>query len=247
MQFSGIKRTSAAEEIFKTLHEWIMSERLTPGDRLPSQDELARQFGVSRNTLREAINKLTVMGLVTTRQGVGTVINVTSAASYVSSLSDHLLLRPSTVREFLEARVFVEKTTVCLAAKRATSEDIKALKDIIRQQKSAFKKGDIAGFSRLDARFHMKLAQACKNSVLTKFLETVWELLNQFILEVAVLPGSIDNAMHFHEKIVESLIAHDVEKAEISMVNHLSDVVNTIARSTDIDLAKDPLFEMVRK
>ncbi len=112
MEFPGIKRTSAADEVFKILHEWIISRKLRSGDKLPSQDELAKQFAVSRNTLREAINKLTVMGLLTTKQGVGTVVNITTASNYMASLSNHLLLKPATVREFIEARGIVEQATV---------------------------------------------------------------------------------------------------------------------------------------
>lgn len=103
-----IKRMSVAEEVFGILHEWIISGKVNPGDKLPSQDKLAEQFDVSRNTIREAIYKLTVMRLLTTKQGAGTVVNVSSPTSYMTSLSDHLLLHPATVREFIEARVIVE-------------------------------------------------------------------------------------------------------------------------------------------
>ena len=68
-----IKRMSVAEEVLRILHEWIISGKVNPGDKLPSQDKLAEQFDVSRNTIREAIYKLTVMRLLTTKQGAGTV------------------------------------------------------------------------------------------------------------------------------------------------------------------------------
>ena len=95
-----IKRMSVAEEVLRILHEWIISGKVNPGDKLPSQDKLAEQFDVSR--IREAIYKLTVMGLLTTKQGAGTVVNVSSPTSYMTSLSDHLLLHPATVREFMK-------------------------------------------------------------------------------------------------------------------------------------------------
>ena len=94
MEVSAIKRTSAADEALKTLHDMIVSGRLKHGDRLPSQDRLAEQFGVSRNTIREAIYKLTVLGLLTPRQGVGTIVNISSPSGYIASLSDHLIFSP---------------------------------------------------------------------------------------------------------------------------------------------------------
>ena len=77
---------SMADEVFKILHDRIVSGELKPGEKLPSQDELAKQFGVSRNTIREAIYKLTVIGLLSTKQGVGTIVEVSNASGYVASI-----------------------------------------------------------------------------------------------------------------------------------------------------------------
>ncbi len=86
MEVPSIKRTSAADEAFKALHDMITSGRLKHRDRL------AEQFGVSRNTIREAINRLTMIGLLSAKQGVGTLINTSSPSGYIASLSGHFLL-----------------------------------------------------------------------------------------------------------------------------------------------------------
>lgn len=247
MGFQGIKRTSAADEVFKTLHDWIVTGRLQPGERLPSQDELAKQFAVSRNTLREATYKLRVMGLITTKQGEGTFVNITSAANYVSSLSDHLLLNRSTVREFLEARVVVEKATVQLAAIRATDEDLALMNQLLDGQVEAFRNADVETFSKLDSEFHMRLALSCRNGVLLTFLETIWELLNKFIDEVSQLPGSIENAVGFHEKIFRCISRRDESAAVAEMMRHLFDVVHTIETHMDVEIDAKSLFEPFRK
>ncbi len=247
MVFPGIKRTSAADEVFKTLHDWIVMGRLQPGEKLASQDELAKQFAVSRNTLREATYKLRVMGLLTTKQGEGTFVNITSAANYVSSLSDHLLLNPSTVREFLEARVVVEKATVQLAAIRATAEDLRLMNSLLDRQIEAYRARDVDLFSKLDAEFHMRLALTCRNGVLLKFLETIWELLKKFIGEVSQLPGSIENAVGFHERIFRCISNRDVSAAEAEMMRHLFDVVHTIEKNMDVEIDAKSLFEPFRK
>ena len=232
----SIKRTRAADEVFRILHEWILSGRLKPGDKLPSQDELARQFNVSRNTLREAIYKLTVMGFLTAKQGVGTVVNITTASSYMTSLSDHLLLKPTTVRDFIEARVIVEQATVRLAGMRANSDDIEGLNDIIEQQIAAFNKGDVEKFIKLDSEFHMELAIISGNNVLLKFLETTRELLLKFIAEVSHLPGAIESAINYHRKIVEFVSSKDSKKAEEKVRDHLYDVTKRIEKNMKVDL-----------
>jgi GntR family transcriptional repressor for pyruvate dehydrogenase complex len=238
-----IKRTSAAEEAFRILHEWIISGKSKPGDKLPSQDKLAKQFNVSRNTIREAIYKLTVMGLLTTKQGNGTIVNISSPTSYIASLSDHLLLHPTTVREFIEARVIVEQATVRLAVLRGSSEELEMLGDIIDQQAEAFKNNDPETFVQLDGKFHVELARMSGNSVLLKFLETVRELLHNFIAEVVRLPGSIESAVNYHRGILKTMRSRDSKEAEGKIVQHLYDVTRRIENNSNIDLGLQSLFE----
>ena len=118
---------------------------------------------------------------------------------------------------------------------------------MIRRQREAASRGDVHGFSVLDAEFHMELARSSKNTVLQKFLETIWELLNRFIEEVARLTGSIDNAVSFHSRIAACIGSHDPEGAEQEMSRHLYDVVCTIERSTEMDLDTRSLFDLLAK
>jgi GntR family transcriptional repressor for pyruvate dehydrogenase complex len=83
MNVSPIQKASATAKVFKALYEMIAAGRYRRGQRLPPQEELARQFGVSRNTLREAINQLSAMGLLSSRQGVGTVVEPPSPDGYL--------------------------------------------------------------------------------------------------------------------------------------------------------------------
>lgn len=244
MELEAIRKRSAADVVFSSLHDRIVAGELKPGDRLPPQDELARQLNVSRNTLREAIHKLTVMGFLTAKPGVGTVVQVSNPASYLGSLGDHLLMDPTTVREFVEARLFVEKATVRLAVLRATPEVIAELETIVDGQVRAYEAGDTAGFSLLDASFHMLLAKSSDNHVLVKFLETLWDLLHQFILEVASLPSAVENALEYHHHILTCLAKRDPQGAEAALVSHLHNVVCNIESSLNLDLEMDQLFEL---
>lgn len=241
MKYPKIKRLSASDEVFRTLHGWIVEKDLKHGDKLPSQDELAKQFNVSRNTLREAINKLMVMGLVSTRQGVGTIVNVTSAVNYLSVLPDHLRMDETSVTDFLEARMSVELTTVKLAAIRAEDSDIERLEKIFTKQAEAIR--DVAEFGRLDAQFHLELARTSKNKVLVKILETLWELLNRFVGEVSQLPGSVEKAFGFHRKILDCIISHDPQQAEKEILNHLIDVIQTIKKHFNVNLESNSILK----
>ena len=80
MDIQAIHKMSTSDEVFRVLHDRIMSGELKPGDKLPPQNLLAEQLSVSRNTLREAIHKLTVMGLLAAKPGVGTSVELSSPA-----------------------------------------------------------------------------------------------------------------------------------------------------------------------
>ena len=243
MKAPSVRRTSAADEIFQILHEQILSGKLKAGDRLPSQEKLARQLGVSRNTLREAVYKLTVMGLLKAMQGVGTVVCSTTTSPYMASLTEHLLLQPSTVREFLEARIFVERGTVRLAAERATADDIKQMKQIIANQREAHRDRNIDRFSKLDAEFHIALARTSRNSVLERFLEVIRDLLDRFISEVSRLPEAVEKAIRFHEKIIDRIHSKDADGAENMISLHILDVVKNIEGNVPVDLQVNRLFK----
>jgi GntR family transcriptional repressor for pyruvate dehydrogenase complex len=249
MNVSPIQKASATATVFKALYEMIAAGRYQRGQKLPPQEELAKQFGVSRNTLREAINQLSAMGLLSSRQGVGTVVEPPSPGSYLSRLSGHLLLDALSVREFIEARICIERNAVRLAVARAGPQDVKRLGEILEQQGRAFHCGDIAEFTRQDAAFHLELTRICGNRVLLKFLQTIHDMLKRFIGEVAQLPGAVEDALAFHHRLAEAITARDADRAEREMILHLFDVVRRIESNLKIDLQRDTLcgFNLIQR
>ena len=236
MQVKPIKKVSTASKVFETLYKMIVSGQFKRGQKLPSQEELARQFGVSRNTLREAMNKLYAMGLLSSHQGIGTVVESPNPEGYLSALSSQFLLDALSVREFVEARICIERTSVRLAVARAAKQDIQRLSGILDRQKLAFENSDAAEFARQDAAFHMGLTQLSGNRVLMKFLQTIQDMLHRFIGEVVQLPGAVSDAMQFHRRVTAAIAAKDAELAEREIVAHLFDVVRRIESNLKIDL-----------
>ncbi len=242
MNVAPITRSSAAGKVFGSLYEMIASGRFRPGEILPSQDDLARQLGVSRNTLREAIHKLSAMGLLTARQGVGTAVEPMSPAGYLAPLEGHLRLDSMSAREFIEARACLERTIVSLAVARAKRKDIQDLRALLELQKEAFRKGDQAEFVKQDVAFHMELGRVGGNRVLGKVLQTIWGMLHAFISEVARLPGAVEDAIRFHSRIVAAIAAGKSDQAEELMLRHILDVVRRIEKNLRVDLKARSLF-----
>lgn len=241
---TAIHRMSTSDAVFRVLHDRIVSGDLKPGDRLPPQNLLAKQLSVSRNTVREAIYKLKVMGLLAAKPGVGTSVQVSSPARYVGSLSTHLLLDSATVREFLEARLFMEKASVRLAVLRATTEGINGLRAILDKQMVASQQGDVGEFNKLDAAFHLELARLGQNQVLVRFLETIGDLLREFISEVNQLPSALQKALDYHREITALLATRDLAGAERKMAQHLKSVADIIQQNLGTELDVNALFEI---
>jgi GntR family transcriptional repressor for pyruvate dehydrogenase complex len=241
MNVRPIQKASATNKVFKALYEMIATGRYQRGQKLPPQEELARQLGVSRNTLREAVNQLSAMGLLSSQQGVGTVVEPPTPAGYLSSLGGQFLLDPLSVREFVEARICIERNAVRLAVARAGDEDIERLRTTLEQQRRALKRGDTTEFTRHDAAFHLELTRICGNRVLLKFLQTIHDMLQRFIGEVAQLPGAVEDALGFHNRVTEAIATRDPDRAEREMVLHLFDVVRRIEANLKIDLQQSTL------
>jgi DNA-binding FadR family transcriptional regulator len=145
------------------------------------------------------------------------------------------------VREFIEARICIERNVVRLAVARATPEDIIEAGKIIERQRKAVLHGDGAEFTRQDMAFHLRLAEMSGNRVLQKFLETTHDMLQRFIGEVSVLPGAIEDALGFHGRVTEAIADRDADRAEREMILHLFDVVRRIEANLKIDLQQNAL------
>jgi len=249
MKVKPIQKASATTKVFEALHEMIATGRFRRGEKLPPQEKLAGQLGVSRNTLREAVNQLSAMGFLKSRQGVGTVVEPPQPGGYLSDLGGRFLLDPISVREFIEARICIERNAVRLAVERTAPKDLQRLRAILEEQRKALKKGDTAEFTRQDALFHLAVTQICGNRVLLKFLQTIQDMLHRFIGEVAQLPGAMDDALRFHSRMTDAMASKDPDLAETQMVLHLFDVVGRVESHLDTDLKKESLcgFGLVRR
>ena len=217
-----IRREVLSSSLVKEIQHRISTQEFCPGDKLPPQDQLASMFGVSRTALREALKQLALMGLVEMKHGKGTFIGASTASQLLESLSPLLLMDKETTFELLEARLFIESALASLAAKKASPEDIGELGALVQGMRRDLGDGDIQAFSKKDLEFHLSIGNASKNRVLTKILQTIRDMLHQFITEALVLiPGMARSALNYHGRILEAIEKHDAESAEKHMRDHI--------------------------
>ncbi|MFI1166103.1 FadR/GntR family transcriptional regulator [Streptomyces sp. NPDC020801] len=221
---------AVTDEAIDRIKKMIVSGELRPGTRLPKEDDLAQQLGLSRNSLREAVRALTAMKILIPRQGDGT---------YVSSLEPHLLLEAlsfasdvshgQTALQLLQVRRLLEPPATALAVGRITDEDLTRLRSILDRSMAA---ESAEAFVRLDVEFHSAIVDLCGNPVLSMLLQVVSTHTQRIrILRGASVGPAIENAHRDHETILAALASRDAQFAASAAMVHVASVEQWLAKS----------------
>jgi GntR family transcriptional regulator, transcriptional repressor for pyruvate dehydrogenase complex len=220
--FGTVTREAVPQQIVSRLLDLIQQRRLGPGDRLPAERELAASMGVSRSSLREALQALTVLGVTEMRHGTGT---------YISSLQPELLVRPLTFvlslsehasDQLFEARKVVEPAMAALAAARIDDGTLDLLDACVERAKVAI--GDAEGFMETDLELHDAIRVAAENAVLAQFMESIRALGLASRRRTGSSRRVQEQTVKDHRAIVDALRARDPERASAAMVAHLENV-----------------------
>lgn len=223
-----IDRRRLRDQIVDQLISMIVSGKLRRGDKLPSEHVLMKQFGVGRSSLREATGALSLMGVLTVRPGYGTHVTVPPEEFLAKPLSWGLMIMGrDRVRELIEARIFLEKTIVGLAAERATEEDITEIRHHQAQLRPTKKPGQKT--IQADLSFHTALAKASHNAVLMRFLSELRHLMRSWMEQKQRIVGAYDLVREQHDEILCAIEAHDVERAQSALCNHLESAGDKLA------------------
>ena len=214
-----IRKTKVYEKIAEQIQRLICDGFLKPGDKLPSERELAEIFQVSRGSLRDAVRALEVTGLVEPRQGEGTVVRAPSAESLINPLTTVLLRQKVFVSELLEFRAMIEPVLARRAAKHASPEDVAHLEEILRRQQEKADRGELA--IEEDTEFHNAIAQAAKNSVVLKVLDVFMELLRESREKSLQVEGRLQKSLEGHRQIFQAIQCQDPIGAENAMRQHI--------------------------
>ncbi len=208
------------EAIAGQLIQLIMNGRYQPGDRLPSEFELAKEFRAGRGAVREALKALSVVGLVRVVRGKGTFVG--ERESFLTRPLSLGFKLDTQLRRLIEARKLVEVELAGLAAERASEEQIQVIKTSVDQMKKAAQQQEYQRFLELDMGFHFSIAEAADNLILTQFLMLIRNLMQQWISESLVLPGVAAEAFQQHRRIYRAIQRHLPKSAREAMAYHLT-------------------------
>jgi GntR family transcriptional regulator, transcriptional repressor for pyruvate dehydrogenase complex len=217
----------AYEQVYDQLHSMILSGELPQGHRLPTEDRLAADFGVSRSTIREALRLLLAQNLIRTVKGSGggsfvTMPTVDHVSEFLERNFELLSLTDDvTLPEFLEARELVEVFAVRQAARRRTSEDLAALRATLLPSESALPPHEQYLHNK---EFHSILVAACGNALLRISAEPIFFVLHTHLSRSELSAEFPRKVGAEHADILEAIESGDADLAESRMRRHLEEL-----------------------
>ena len=219
--FEAIRRNKVYEEVAKQIERLILT-KLQPGDKLPSERELAEMLAVSRSSIRDAIRSLELLGMVEPRQGAGTVVREISADSVVNPLATLLTRQRQSVTELLDFRKMLEPPLAARAATHASAEEVGEMEEILRRQEEKLRGGEVP--VEEDTEFHYSIAMAAENSVVLKVLDVLMDLLRETRERSLQVEGRPQKSLAGHRRILSAIKRRDPAAAEAAMRRHIEDV-----------------------
>jgi GntR family transcriptional regulator, transcriptional repressor for pyruvate dehydrogenase complex len=227
-----LKRTTLPKTIADHLIAEITSGHLTPGERLPTEKTLMKEFGVGRSSMREALQHLVLLGMVEAKPGFGYRIKTLDRHTFLGPDVIGALLAEDSLLDLLEAREIVEPPIAALAAGRATESELGEMKHLLDQMESRLARGRTV--HRQAARFHFLIAQAAKNGTLERWIAGIVPLLTARGWQIEHdIPGRSHKELALHRKLYECIRAHDAAATQQAMLEHLADARATILREQE--------------
>jgi DNA-binding FadR family transcriptional regulator len=218
---SKFNRQGLPSQIASFVRNQIVSGELKPGDRLPTEREMAGEHGVSRAVIREAVAKLIHEGLVNSRQGVGAFVASPDTATTLV-LDPESFAQPEDFQQLYELRLVLESGAAEFAARNCDAEDLVAIYQTIDDMSGV--EGSHEIYVKHDIAFHRAVAAASKNPFVSLFISFVDLKLQESIfvaLRKLDFQSTTEISIREHKAIAKAIGARDPEAAALAMKSHL--------------------------
>ncbi len=213
-----IKRVNVSDQVFEQLKNQLLSGNWQPKEKIPSENELSEKFQVSRVTIRQALQRLTALGLLETRFGEGSFVKKAEVGNFMNILVPQAYLSKNSTLEVLEFRQVVETESAGLAAERATKEDVGVLEGILAEMETL--KEDSHTFAKADLDFHIAVSRITRNSLIINTHSILNDILSVSMQDIVEQLGS-EIGLYYHKKIIDAIAANDPEAATSIMREHI--------------------------
>jgi GntR family transcriptional regulator, transcriptional repressor for pyruvate dehydrogenase complex len=223
MKPNPLSSSSLYEQLAQRIRQAIIDGTIKTGDRLPNERDLAKQYGVSRTVVREAIKTLKQEGLVEVRPGLGSfAVNATGEALKQTFNLMMSFGHENTLADIVEIREILEPHIAAIAAQRATEDDVARMEQAIALMEEHI--DIIEKYTEEDHNFHLALARATQNSIIPRLIASIVDLLQELRKRIALVDGARERGQTHHQNIVEAIRNKDSEAARAAMTDHLAQV-----------------------
>jgi len=217
-----LSKISTASAVVNYIKKRIEDGLLKPGEKLPSERLLQQELAVSRFTLREALARLSALGIIKPIHGKGTIVAREVNSATLADVFIPLFVNQSIkdVIDFFEARLLIESEAAVLSARRRSAEDLRRFEEILAESRQAL--DDPNRYGELDFHFHMQIAQSSGNVFLQNMMGCVNEYTRRYTQVVAHAEINRTASMAAHEEIYECIRNRDTSNAGTVTRRHLS-------------------------
>lgn len=202
-----IKR-NLAEVVAEKLREQISNGEYAVGDQLPIEPELMKSFGVGRSSIREAIKILSIQGLLEVQQGLGTFVRNTACEETLSTQ-----LSRSQLDDIVEVRSLLEVRIAEKAAIHRSTEQLKAMRNWLAVRQKYAKQNEVESCIEADVNFHMAIAEACGNTLLTDLYKATSVEVTKSLMSRHNTTAAFLSSQYLHQELYEAIEKKDTELA----------------------------------
>jgi DNA-binding FadR family transcriptional regulator len=215
--------------VLDAIRAFILDNKLQAGDPLPPETELARQLGVSRNSVREAVKAMESLGILETRRGSGLFVRAFSFDPLLENLLYGLLFDLRELAELLEIRRVLETGLVGSAVRALHPAAVESLGIVVTAMAERAMRGE--SFADEDRRFHQVLFESLGNQTLLKLLDVFWLTYREASRHTDMhSPDPIQTAQD-HAAIYDAVAAGDADEARAALDRHYAGITRRLARA----------------
>jgi len=226
MTFEPIKKKRVYQIVIERIKASVESGEIKPGEKLPSEREMAKLLNVSRSAIREALSVMESVGMLEIKTGIGVFLIEDQIDHLLDKINILLFDNGIQLVEVLEVRQGIESQAAFMAAERANELDLLKIKKALTKLEKSVEKGQIA--AEEDYEFHLAVVQASNNQMMMRMINLIADYfiqgLHESRKESLMIPGRSKEILNEHQQIYQAIVKQDSKKASEMMWNHLEHV-----------------------
>ncbi len=228
-ELSAIRRKSVADDVFEQFLQKIVTGEWPQNSMVPSENVLREALGVSRDSVREALKRLSALGLLESQQGKGSFVRKIDSGFYLNLIAPSLFLSGSDSGKILSFMKAIQVECARIACTQATDEDVKELSHLMDQMMQADNYDDFFSF---DNGYHLCLARITGNELFIQSMDIASKLLRVYLKELVVVHGS-EKSTQQHRQCLDAIMEHDAHTAAKVMVTHYDMLAERLKEQTE--------------